>query len=64
MEELLYAEESYAISGAIFDVYREMGRGFLEPVYQDELPEGDRHETGTAGQLRKMRRSNEGFYKS
>jgi len=29
MEELLYAEESYAIRGAIFDVYREMGSGFL-----------------------------------
>ena len=37
MEELLYAEESYAIRGAIFDVYREMGSGFLEPVYQECL---------------------------
>ena len=34
MEKLLYAEESYAIRAAIFDVYREMGSGFLEPVYQ------------------------------
>ena len=32
MEELLSAEKSYAIRGAIFDVYREMGSGFLEPV--------------------------------
>jgi GxxExxY protein len=37
MKELLYAEESYAIRGAIFDVYREMGGGFLEPVYQECL---------------------------
>jgi GxxExxY protein len=37
MGELLYAEESYAIRGAIFAVYREMGSGFLEPVYQECL---------------------------
>jgi GxxExxY protein len=37
MEELLYAEETYAIRGAIFEVYREMGSGFLEAVYQECL---------------------------
>jgi len=37
MEGLLYAEESYAIRGAIFNVCREMGSGFLEPVYQECL---------------------------
>ena len=37
MEERLYGEESYAIRGAIFDVYREMGSGFVEPL---ELSEG------------------------
>ena len=37
MEPLLYAEETYAIRGAIFEVYREMGSGFLEPVYQECL---------------------------
>ena len=37
MDELLYAEESYAIRGAIFEVYREMGSGFLESVYQECL---------------------------
>ncbi|MCO5260745.1 MAG: GxxExxY protein [Crocinitomicaceae bacterium] len=35
--ELIYKEESYAIQGAIFDVYREMGCGFLEAVYQECL---------------------------
>jgi GxxExxY protein len=37
MEPLLYADETYAIRGAIFEVYREMGSGFLEPVYQECL---------------------------
>ncbi len=34
---LLYADECYAIQGAVFDVYREMGCGFLEAVYQECL---------------------------
>ncbi len=33
--DIVYKEESYAIQGAIFDVYREMGSGFLEAVYQE-----------------------------
>jgi GxxExxY protein len=37
MGEILYAEESYAIRGAVFEVYREFGCGFLEPVYQECL---------------------------
>jgi len=37
VDELLFAEETYAIRGAIFEVYREMGSGFLEPVYQECL---------------------------
>jgi GxxExxY protein len=37
MESLLFEEESYRIRGAMFEVYREMGRGFLEPVYQECL---------------------------
>lgn len=35
--DLLFAEESYLIRGAIFEVYREMGCGFLESVYQECL---------------------------
>lgn len=34
---MLYKDECYAIQGAIFDVYREMGCGFLEAVYQECL---------------------------
>jgi GxxExxY protein len=34
---LLYKEECYAIQGAVFEVYREMGCGFLEAVYQECL---------------------------
>jgi GxxExxY protein len=35
--KILFKDEVYAIQGAIFDVYREMGCGFLEPVYQECL---------------------------
>jgi len=35
MAEILYKEESYEIMGAMFEVYKEMGCGFLEPVYQE-----------------------------
>lgn len=37
MDKLLYEAESYAIRGAIFEVYTEMGCGFLEAVYQECL---------------------------
>jgi GxxExxY protein len=33
--ELLFKEESYKIVVACFEVYREKGCGFLEPVYQE-----------------------------
>jgi len=36
-EKIIYKEECYAIQGAIFEVYREMGCGFLESVYQECL---------------------------
>jgi len=36
-EKILYKEECYAIQGAVFEVYREMGCGFLEAVYQECL---------------------------
>ena len=35
--ELVFKEESFAIRGACFEVYREKGCGFLEPVYQECL---------------------------
>jgi len=37
MGDLLYERESYDIRGAIFEVYKEKGCGFLEPVYQECL---------------------------
>jgi GxxExxY protein len=35
MGKLLYEEESFAIRHAMFEVYREMGNGLTEPVYQE-----------------------------
>ena len=37
MNKILFKDEVYAIQGAVFGVYREMGCGFLEPVYQECL---------------------------
>jgi GxxExxY protein len=34
---ILYKEECFQIQGAVFEVYREMGGGFLESVYQECL---------------------------
>jgi GxxExxY protein len=34
---VLHREESYSIMGACFEVYKEKGCGFLEPVYQECL---------------------------
>ena len=36
-EKVLFPKECYAIQGAIFDVYKEVGCGFLEAVYQECL---------------------------
>lgn len=35
--KLLLADETYRIRGAVFEVYRAMGAGFLEAVYQECL---------------------------
>ena len=35
--EILFKQESYRIMGARFEVYKEVGCGFLEPVYQECL---------------------------
>ena len=37
MTELILKEEVYEIVGAAMEVYYKMGRGFLEPVYQEAL---------------------------
>jgi GxxExxY protein len=36
-EPLLFADEVFRIQGAIYEVNRELGAGFLEAVYQDCL---------------------------
>ena len=36
-EKILYRDETFQIQGAIFEVYKEMGCGFLEAVYQECL---------------------------
>ena len=37
MSEIIFKEESYLVMGACFEVYKQMGCGFLEPVYQECL---------------------------
>ena len=37
MSGLIYPDESYAIMGACFNVYKDKGCGFLEPVYHECL---------------------------
>ena len=34
---LVYEDETYAIRGAIYEVYNTLGSGFLEAVYQEAL---------------------------
>jgi GxxExxY protein len=37
MSELIFKDEAYAIVGACFEVYKDKGCGFVEPVYQECL---------------------------
>ncbi|HEX4198201.1 MAG TPA: GxxExxY protein [Caulobacteraceae bacterium] len=36
-ENMLFADEAFQIQGAVFEVSRQMGTGFLEAVYQECL---------------------------
>ena len=38
-EKLIHEEETFAIRGAIFEVYKTLGDGYLEEVYQNALEE-------------------------
>ena len=38
-EKLIFEEETFAIRGAIFEVYKTLGDGYLEEVYQNALEE-------------------------
>ena len=35
----MYEDETYAIRGAIYEVYKTLGAGYLEEVYQNALEE-------------------------
>ena len=37
MSELIYKSESYKIIGCCYEVYNDLGPGFLEAVYQEAL---------------------------
>lgn len=37
MTELLYKDEVFSLIGAAIEVHKELGRGFLEPIYQESL---------------------------
>ena len=37
--KLIYEDETYAIRGAVFEVYKTLGDGYLEDVYQNALDE-------------------------
>lgn len=36
-KDMIYKEEGYAIRGAVFEVYTQLGSGFAEEVYQEAL---------------------------
>lgn len=37
MNEPIYKQECYEVMGACFEVYKEMGAGFVEPIYHECL---------------------------
>ena len=38
-KNLIYDEETFAIRGAIYEVYKTLGAGYLEEIYQNALEE-------------------------
>ena len=38
-DQLIFEKETYAIRGAIYEVYKTLGDGYLEEVYQNALEE-------------------------
>ena len=64
MDKIVFKEESYGIMGACFEVYKEKGCGFLEPVYQEcleielklqDIPFQEQHELDLAYKGRALR---------
>ena len=51
--QVLYKDECYAIQGAVFEAYNEMGSGFLEAVYQECL-EKELHHRGIPFEAQKL----------
>jgi GxxExxY protein len=37
IDDMLYKDECYKINGCVFEVYKQLGSGFLEAVYQEAL---------------------------
>lgn len=63
---ILYREKSYEIIGACFNVYKDKGVGFLEPVYQEcleiefdflEIPYLSQHELNLQHRGQKLKKT-------
>jgi GxxExxY protein len=37
MSNIIYKDESYKLMGILFDIYNNLGKGFLEIVYKDAI---------------------------